>query len=147
MGIEAGLVTYLNARAGLMAIVGTRIYPQLVPQAAQGSDNYPAVTYQVIDEPNEHYLGGVSQLAHPRVQITAWARTFLAALSIRDALVDALDGFAGTMGTFSVSPCLKIDEGDMPEDSDASPGLQTARVWGRRIDFEIWFNEPVPSYA
>lgn len=149
MGIEAGLVAYLNARAGLTAIVSDRIYPLLVPQAEKGApDNYPAATYQIIDEPNEHSLAGVSQLAHPRVQLTGWGRTYGAALQVRDALVDAMDGFRGTMGTFTVSPCLKVDEGDMAEDSvAASPTILAARVYGRRLDFEIWFNEPVPTYA
>ena len=144
MGLESGLVTYLGARAGLTAIIDTRIFPQLVPQ---GANNYPAVTFQTISESNTHSLSGVSGLAMSRLQITCWGRTVLDALRVRDAVVDALDGYRGLMGSTTVQSCLKLDERDMPATANASPELAAARVYGRGIDFMFSYTEPVPSYA
>src|SRR5207253_1710083 len=56
MSIKAGLCSFLNARAGLAAIVGTRIFPSLVPQVDPPADNYPAITFVKISEPNKHSL-------------------------------------------------------------------------------------------
>lgn len=141
MDIEEGLVAYLNARAAVTALVGNRIYPMLVPQ---GSDNYPAVTYQIIDASSDVTFDGPSGLAMHWFQVTSWARTYLAMKAVRNALYDALSGFKGSMGTVTVQGCFKSGERDQ---YDPSPGLETARVYGRQMDFKIWWNEPIPSYA
>lgn len=147
MDIETALVTYLNQRAGLTAIVSNRIYGLLVPTANQGQSNYPCVTYQVISDANVHSLKGASGLARPRFQITAWGATMADMRAVRGALKDALDGYSGLMGTVTVQACLKIDERDASPDPNASPGLQAARAYGRQMDFFIQYTEPRPTFA
>src|ERR1043166_4553724 len=97
MDIETGLVTYLRLRAGLTALVdsGTsaRIYPLLVPQNRGGTDNYPAVTYQLVSAGSDIALDGPTGLGHPRIQLVAWGRTPTSARAVRDQLHDALTGF------------------------------------------------------
>lgn len=144
MGLRAGLNTYLNARAALTALVSDRIGP---PPAEQGDDKYPAVTYQIISYPNVHSLQGVSQLAYPRVQITGWARTVVGADALRDVLVDALDGYAGAMGSVAVQCCLKLDERDLFDTVAISPGNRQARIYGKALDFQIWHTEAAPTFA
>jgi hypothetical protein len=143
MSFESGVVTYLLARDGLTGLVGQRIYPLLVPKSTAGG-NYPAVTYQTVTQPNVHSLDGVSGLAYPRVQFVAWAQTYAAAMSVRDALCDALDGYRGLMGSINVMACLKVDEADMLE---PYPGTDAQIVYGRRLDFEFWCGESIPTYA
>ena len=144
MGLKEGLKTYLNARSALTALVSDRIGP---PPADQGAGLYPAVTYQIISHPNVHSLQGASGLAYPRVQITGWARTALGAEALRDVLVDALDGFAGAMGSVTVQCCLKIDERDLFDTASMSPGNREARIYGKAIDFTIWHTEAAPTFA
>lgn len=144
MGLKAGLTTYLNARATLTALVGNRIGP---PPAAQGDANFPAVTVQVVSHPNVHSLSGASGLAYPRVQITAWSRDAEELESVRDAIVNALDGYAGAMGSVSVGCCLKQNERDLFDASTASPGVRAGRIFGKAIDFEIWHTEAAPTFA
>jgi hypothetical protein len=143
MGIEAGLSTYLNARAGLTALVSTNIFPYAIPQPDQVS-SYPAVTFQMVSQTNEHSFSGVSQLAHARFQITAYAGTQDECLAVRAAIVDAMDGFRGTMGSIEVQCCLKQMERDI---YGPTPGFSRGRLWGRSMDFMIDYTEPVPSFA
>lgn len=151
--ISVALVEYLNGRAGLTALVASRFYPSIVPQPSGNSNFYPAVTYQLISGPNLHSLAGASGLAYPRYQITAWAQSPLAMEQVRDALVDALDGFPWTLspsraiapywGDVNVPCVIKLDERDAPQ---ISPGLEPARVYGRQMDFQIWHAEPRPTF-
>lgn len=147
MNLEEGLVTYLLARTGLTALVSNRIYFEIVPQPDSGDEVYPAVTYQIISFPRVVSHQGASGLAYPRVQIGCWARTKIAVLPVRNAVIDALDGFTGLFGTVQVGACLKMDERDMSSVSYASPELRQARIYGRSIDFQIWHNEPKPTFA
>lgn len=140
-------MTYLNARAGLIALVDDRITPLLVEQAETGEVTLPAIAFQLVSGANEHHLSGVSQLARPRMQFSVYGRTYLSMLAVRDALVDALDGYRGMMGTVEVQACLKLDEHDMPGPGNASAGNREARVYGRVLDFNISYTEPVPSYT
>jgi hypothetical protein len=147
--LEEGIVTYLRARTGITALVSTRIYDQVVPTPDEGEPdaNYPAITYQVISNNSVMSHQGSSGLAFVRVQFNCWGRTKLEVLSIRNALMDALNGFKGLFGTVVVGACLKVDERDMPNEKFASPELRQARVKGKSLDFQIWHNEPKPTFA
>lgn len=61
----------LLADAPTVALVGTRIFPDEMPQG----EVLPAVVYTEEDCTKVRYLGGVSGTAHPRYQIECLART------------------------------------------------------------------------
>lgn len=145
--IEQGLVTYLLARAGVTALVAARIYPEIVPQAEKGEDNYPAITYQVISEPNVRSLSGASGLAYPRIQINCWSRRYSVTKALRNAVRDALDGYRGSMGDVTVHECSKESERTLTDELPATAGVRAARVYGRSMDFEIWYQESAPTFA
>ena len=72
----------LRLDAGVIAIVGTRIYAAgaMPPETAM-----PALTYQVITGQPENYLDGVPTIERQRVQVDAWAAGLAAAEQLQSA--------------------------------------------------------------
>ena len=93
MIIEEALFSHLSAFAGLTALVGTRIYPMLLPQQA----TLPAVTFMKVSNPYIRTFGSTIG-AQPRFQFSCWATTYLGAKAVADQIKAALDFYAGTMG-------------------------------------------------
>lgn len=140
MTLEEGLVSYLNSIAGITAQAGTRVYPAPAPEDA----TYPLIVYQRISTVRVRSMLGGSQLAKARLQINAHAQTYAAAKTLADEIRNALDDYAGTMGTVNVSGCFLEDDADMP---DVSPDLLGNRLYGVRMDFLIGYQETVPTHS
>lgn len=94
MEIEAALYDELVNDAGVSALVGTRIYPLLVPQ----EQAYPAVAYQVISKYRTASQSGKNQIVEARIQYTINASTYTSLRSVAAAVRAALEGFTGVMG-------------------------------------------------
>jgi hypothetical protein len=98
---EEGLSTYLKAHAGLVALVSTRIYPDLMPEETTGD----CVTWQVLPGRELH----VGNYVEPTLIIKSWARATetrpsarLATIAIDHQVRAALEAFHGAMGDFHV---------------------------------------------
>jgi len=102
--IGVALRTKLLSVQAVSDLVGTRVYPDQLPQGA----TLPAAVYHKISGVDEADLAGIVQLQHGRLQIDAYASTRLAsdalATAIRNAICDA-SGSRGTWGSVSVSAC------------------------------------------
>jgi len=94
MVIEEALFYHLKNTAGISAIVGSRIYPNVIPQDV----SLPAIAYQVISRPGLMAHDGPPGIAWPRFQITAQADNYNQVVSLTNAVRVALDGFSGLMG-------------------------------------------------
>lgn len=132
MKIEEALFSHLKSHAGLSALVGTRIYPQIMPQGV----TMPAVTYQKISGPREYSHGGPSELAHPRFQLSCWAKNYSTAKDIAEQVRLALQAYRGTMGGaggVTVYGAFLENEIDLYE-SDT-------RLYHIPVDFSIWHKE------
>lgn len=70
MTIEADIRTALTGHAGLSALVGTRIYPDKLPQ----NPTYPAIVYQRISTPRAQAISGTVASAAPRFQFSIYAK-------------------------------------------------------------------------
>jgi hypothetical protein len=101
--IGAATRTKLVGTAAVAALLGTRIYPDHLPQ----STTLPAAVYYGISGTDEPRLSGLAGFATERIQIDAYAETRLAAnalaLAIRDALTNGSG--RGNWGTVGVSGC------------------------------------------
>lgn len=128
MAFEEGLFTYLSTYAGLAALVGTRIYPMLLPQ----QPTLPAVTYQRISTPRLHEFEA-SFLPHPRFQFDCWAGDFLAAKNVAEQVRLALDLYTGAMGAETVEVSIVEDERDTYE-----PDVD---IWHSMVEAVIWYEE------
>ena len=132
--IETGLRGALLADAAVAALVGTRIYPVVLPQAPQ----YPAISFQTISGESHYALGGHSGLASPRIQVDCWAESFDAVMALRSAVIACLGGYRGTVAGVTIQGMFKVAEVDAFEPELTQTG---ARIWRKTLDFNIWFEE------
>lgn len=110
MSFETDMVTYLEAHAGLAALVSDRIYVGRIDDA-NGDDD--CLVFQVV--------GGrelrMADYVEPRILFGSWSKNFLTAVAIDAQLRDALEAYHGNMGTTHVR--VRTDPGgdDFEEDT------------------------------
>ncbi len=126
MAFEEDLFTYLSTYPGLGALIGTRLYPLLLPQLP----TLPAVTYQRVSTPTLLEFER-SLLPHPRFQFNCWATTFAGARAVADQVRAALDVYMGAMGATTVRASLVEDERD-----DYDPATEWWRII---VEAVIWY--------
>lgn len=126
--VEAALVARLMATAGLVALVGSRVYPQVVPQDAA----MPALAYQRISEMPQYSHSGFSALSRTRFQITAEAGTMATVKAVAQQVRIALRGVTWTFGTVDVLASF------IETSTDGYSDLRVAPV--ERIDVVLMHN-------
>lgn len=124
MNIEEALYAYLSSYANLTAIVGTRIYPLILPQ----SPILPAITYSKVSGPRVNSKDGASGLAYPRFQFSCWAKSYGQAKQVAEQIRLALD-------TFPSGRAFIENEQDIYEPDTGIHHIP--------IDFIIWHTEVV----
>ncbi|MDB4312006.1 DUF3168 domain-containing protein [bacterium] len=88
MSIETDLYATLSTDAGVIALCGTRIYPNLAPESAAR----PYITYQVITGGKLSTITGVDDMTRKRIQLNCNADTYAESKSLSDAVFTALEG-------------------------------------------------------
>jgi hypothetical protein len=94
LDVEEALFSYLSTYAGLAALVGTRIYPILLPQ----NPTLPAVTYQMISGIDDHCISEDPDNTEARFQFTAWGTSAASARAVAKQIKKAFKNFTGLMG-------------------------------------------------
>lgn len=130
---EATLQRILLAAPVISNLIGSRLYPNIVPQKAP----MPAITYQQISGPRGHDMQGAIGLTKARYQINCWAASYAKAKELAEAVRLTLDGYSSS-GTINVVHLA--NEGDMPE---TLPGEDLLTRYGKRLDLFVWFREDV----
>lgn len=101
---------YVLADATVANLLGTRLYPDMLPQKV----TYPAGVITAVDIVRPNPLRGVASLAKARVQIDIYAQPSdgQSSRAIADqagtAIRQCLDGFAGEWTDASVSPDVSV---------------------------------------
>lgn len=104
--ITRALRAFLLADAAIATAVGTRIYPQKLPQNA----TYPAITILRVSAIRLNVLHGKASLARPRYQIDCWMweKSGISAFDVAQELGAAvrarLEGYTGVMTDPVTSP-------------------------------------------
>ena len=95
MSIEAGLYSALVGDGVVAANVGTRVYPETIPQEAV----LPAIAYQVVAGQQKTAVGGGRQpgLSTATVQVTITAEAYSTAKEV-EAAIRAWFPFRGFLG-------------------------------------------------
>jgi hypothetical protein len=88
--IEAGLVSLLKSDSSISTIVGSRIYPVIVPATA----SYPCLSYHTMSKPPEVNLDNSAQET-ARIQIDCWGTSYASVKTLQAALHTLLDGYQG----------------------------------------------------
>jgi hypothetical protein len=129
--VEQALVYKLVNTAAVAALVSTRVHPLRLPDEA----TLPAVTYTQVSAPIEatHDEATTNALVHARYQVDAWATTYPACVALAKTIFDALHGFSGTVDSFIIQVCLRIEK---RTNNDPETGL----YWISQ-DFTVWFEE------
>ncbi|MCX6023000.1 MAG: DUF3168 domain-containing protein [Chloroflexi bacterium] len=132
--IEEGIAARMTGFSGLSALVAARVYPVRLPQGA----TLPAVTYQRVSGQRTHTVGGRSNLARHRYQMSCWADSHKVAAAVAEQVRLCWDGFVGVIGT---SPGLSVQAlVDNDQDMD-DPETQTYHI---PVDVLIWYEENNP---
>lgn len=112
MSLDAALYSKLTGTAGITAVIGTRMYPSIIPQGA----TLPAITYQRISTVEFTSHDGPSGLVRARYEIIAWAETNAAALSLAALVRIALDCLGWTQSSDTVQVGFRETEELVYED-------------------------------
>ena len=133
--IGVALRTKLVGTAAVAALLGTRVYPDRLPQTT----TLPAAVYYGVSGVDEPKLSGLLGQAQQRLQVDAYAETRLAANSLALAIRDAVTSSWGrsSWGTVVVNGCVpeggeRYDTQDKGDGSD-EPWYITSR------DYLIYF--------
>jgi hypothetical protein len=126
MIIEQALRTELATNAGVIALVGQRIY--YVGYAIQDVTK-PYIVIQTIDDIPTHAHDGFCKLSTARIQINTFDDSYLGCKAVDAAVFTAIDSFHGTMGGaggVTIGRCLKDMSGDFPNDDNPNiSGIHT----------------------
>jgi hypothetical protein len=135
--IEKALYTYLSTYAGLVALIGKRVYPVIAPQETIIiSPPVGYVVYQLIDDLNL-VSGSGSLTVHPaRFQFSCYgggSSQYTNACAIADQMKLALRDYAGTMGG---SGGVVVQRTLLEMSTDLYD--ENTNRCGRAVDFTIW---------
>jgi len=130
--IDVALYTVLTSDAAVSALVGTRVYPNIVPQ----NKAMPAITYQQISGLRNYTMDGPVGLVEARFQINCWSTTYVQSRVLARLVRKALDNYSTT----PIEITYLENEGDMPE---VESGKDVLRRYGKRLDFTVWFKETI----
>jgi hypothetical protein len=120
---EKYLVATLKGNAQLAALVGTNIFPIIIPQGTA----FPCISYQRISGMPANTLSGHSGLEEIDLQIDVWAKTYTEAKAIAKAVRAAMPA-SGT----PFSARLRMDE-DLPGDDGT--------YFRVSMEYTVWFLE------
>lgn len=141
MSIEAAFYSYLSTTSTVAALVGTRIYEEIMPQ----KETRAAIVYQIISETRDAYsLQGANGQVETRLQVKCYAETAIARRVLKDTVRMALDGFKGQWNGTEMQSVFFDDSGSAFEEP---AGNEAARVWGWRYDLLITHVETVPTFT
>jgi hypothetical protein len=132
---------FLIADAGVLALVASRIYPDVLPQGYSVASG-GALTYTIIDTIHDHLINGLSGIARSRVEFAAFASTRSGANAIAEAVrVSGLVGTTGAVGDVFFES-VRLEEGVQTLDERPTDGSQEHR-YITVFDYLIAYQESV----
>jgi len=96
--IYQAIKTRLEAVTAVTDLVGTRIYPSVMPQPP----TYPAIVFELVSNEREERHRGQTGDARPRIQITSWGSTALSAIALAEQVRLAMMGMDGSVASVDV---------------------------------------------
>lgn len=136
--LDAAIYSHVITDAAVSAIIESRFFPGAIPEG----QILPAAVYQQISAVHDETLDGADGLANARFQLSAWAATRIAAKALAETIRLRLQSYRGTLGSVVIQDISLIDRRDLLE--EAVNNAQQRR-YGVQLDFEIWFDEAVPT--
>ena len=122
MSFAAALFNALGGHAGLGALVGARIYPDVAPM---GVATPYVVWSEVGNAPTNNLSGGVPDVNNYRVQLAVLGGSALQARNVAEQARAAMATAAGFKS-------IEVDYGSLDFDDGS-------KVFGVRVDFSVWY--------
>ncbi len=132
--IETAIYSILTGDDSVNALVGTRIYPQILPPEAA----MPAIVYHHLNTGRDWTMNGPVNLTEPRFQINCFAATYEQVRDLANKVRLALNGYSGTSNGVKIWGIEVENEGDLLMESKSATQL---RRYGKRLDCRIHFRE------
>lgn len=137
---KAGLVDYIKNAALIIAISGTKLFPQKLPQGTV----LPAIVYDIVTGDPKHSFDGPIGFRRTSVDLTCWADTDLEAGQLADAVRLSLDGYTGEWSGNAVESVLD-NTNDTVDDLAIGGKSQTKTNYGVVMDFTFWHRTVRPD--
>jgi hypothetical protein len=134
MGIEAGIYSRLSGSTAITALVGTRVYPQVVPQGA----SYPNIRFAIITDEVVHGMSGPTTLRQASLQIDCYSQnSYSGSISIAEAVMNQLNTNSTTFGSIAIENSHVTSAGDEPAfaPTDGSDDY----IFGRSLDVDLFY--------
>ena len=134
MGIEAGIYSRLSGSTAITALVGTRVYPQAVPQGA----SYPNVAFSVVTDEVIHSTTGPTTLRQASLEVDCYSQnSYSTAISISEAVIKQLNTNSTVFGSINVENSHVTSAGDLPaiNPTDGSDDY----IFGRSLDIDLFY--------
>jgi hypothetical protein len=125
--IATAVRAHVAANAGVAALVGTRIYPDALPQGYNAKTIGPALVYVKFPAIRGRLINGLDGIARARIEFTAYASTRATADAVdRAVLMSGLIGFTGDMGGIEIES-LNVEGDGQSLDESPTDGTQSHR--------------------
>lgn len=122
--LEALLVAYLDSA---LPDLGQRIFFKRLPEQAA----LPALAYQLISDPAQAVLAGVTEERQARVQFSIFSQTADDVVLLAEELRDALHAWREAAEGLEIVHTMVLDGGDLPSTND------TPALHARSLDASI----------
>lgn len=119
--IEESLFDYLTSYAALAALIGTRLYPIIIPE----NKAHPAIAYQLLDGDEGETHQGSDGMFYDDFQFTVQDKTHEGLLAACAALRAAMKAWKGTSGSYTVIRAARSLEVD---GSKSESGIYVRRI-------------------
>ena len=139
MQIEQALYKRLSTYTDLTDLIGTKIYPALIPQGAV----YPCMTYQRITTNFNHHLDGTNALEYTTIQFNIYHTTIANLCAVYDKVVSALQNYTATVTvnteSIMIHSCQIINVFDS---YDTNTLIYTnTQSYIRQLELVVWYRE------
>jgi hypothetical protein len=125
------LVAWMLEDGILTTLIGTRLYPNIIPQDAER----PAIAYQLIDAQHVASRSGSSHLARSLVQFTCDAESYAEVKALATAVRNCWDGVQDVISDVWLQGAVVVNELDEFSEQRATPVV--------RLDLAIWHSEGI----
>lgn len=115
MTIAQSFYTWLTANSAVEALVGDRIYPQVIPQHQV---SHPCLTYSQEGAEYIEHLAGRSDTRLSEFSVECWAPQYLDARNLAETLQTELVGVRGSFGADTAESVRLLNDFDGPPDDD-----------------------------
>lgn len=136
--LKHGIYAQGVATAGLTALIGTRLTPNMIPQDSE----YPAVCFSEL--PGSEAFGACGAdtgFEYQQVDFKCYATTPDSAVAVARQIKVAYKRYRGTSASVVIDSMNLLEQHDMPPETETGQDGDEV-FYGRRLVFEVYYQEP-----